>query len=100
MLNNVGSFISTLSCCPSSIDNLFFLINKTLNPGRNTGFQYGLGDINHSDYIGFENLNKILDEAALELLNKETIAIGNSFLLEYGEIENYINQLDEIDLDL
>jgi len=100
MLNNMGSFVSTISCCPNSIDNLFLYISEILNPGRNTNFQYGLGDINQPDYIGFENLNKILDEAALELLRKETIGIGNSFLLEYEDIENYINQLDEIDLNL
>ena len=100
MLNDLGSFLSTISCCPSSIDNLFVSISEKLNPGRNIGFHYGLGDINQPSYIGFENLNKILDEASLELLRKETIGIGNSFLLEHKEIEIHINQLDEIDLDL
>ena len=100
ILNNMGSFVSNILCCPDSIDNLFFRINNILSQDRHHFFQYRIDDIDLQNHEYLEKLSSILDKQSLILLRKETIDIGNHFLIENKDIENYISQLDNLDLDL
>ena len=48
----------------------------------------------------FRKIEYFLDETSLEKLTKETLEIGNEIMNDREEIIKYINQQDDIDIDV
>jgi hypothetical protein len=97
ILDTMGNFESSLSCCPSEIDKLFLSISNILNMDHLGGWCYGLLDINDTEYKDSKLLKLSVDEI---LLHSITVDTGNKLLKIQQELQNYIRQSDEIIFEL
>lgn len=97
ILDTMGNFESSLSCCPSEIDKLFLSISNILNMDHLGGWCYGLLDINDTEYKDSNLLKLSVDEI---LLHNITVDTGNKLLKTQQELQNYIRQSDEIIFEL
>lgn len=108
LLDDKGEIQSGFFCAPKRIESLLGTYIKHLIIGDNKDFTrlgYGRVDVKNvtNKHFKIENFKKIecyLDEISLEKLTKETLEIGNEIINNREEIINYINQQDEIDIDV
>lgn len=108
LLDDKGEIQSGFFCAPRRIENLLGTYIKELIIGDNKNFTrlgYGRVDVKnvtdkHFKIEGFEKIECHLDEVSLEKLTKETLEIGNEIINNREEIINYINQQDDIDIDV
>lgn len=108
LLDDKGEMQSGFFCAPMRIENLLGKYIKEMVIGDNQRFislGYGRVDIsNMSDkHFKIEDFRKIeyfLDETSLEKLTKETLEIGNEIMNDREEIIKYLNQQDDIDIDV
>ncbi|MFT5119846.1 MAG: putative NACHT family NTPase [Psychrobacter glaciei] len=108
LLDDKGEIQSGFFCAPMRIENLLGKYIKEMVIGDNQRFislGYGRVDINnmsdkHFKIEDFRKIEYFLDETSLEKLTKETLEIGNEIMNDREEIIKYINQQDDIDIDV
>lgn len=108
ILDDKGEIKSGFFCTPVRIKKLLESYIRRLTVENDRGFSetsFGRINIKDMDEIDFkiENFKKIeyhLDEVSLGKLTKETLEIGNEIINNREEIINYINQQDDIDIDV
>ena len=82
--------------CPDH--NTFILNWLYVGEIRSVGFS--LANTSGIGYEEFQDIKEVINEGYVESIRKITIEVGDNILKEYSEIEAYIAQSDEIDLDL
>ena len=108
LLDDKGEMQSGFFCAPMRIEDLLGKYIKEMVIGDNQRFiSLGYGRVNISNmsdkHFKIEDFRKIeyfLDETSLEKLTKETLEIGNEIMNDREEIIKYLNQQDDIDIDV
>lgn len=108
LLDDKGEMQSGFFCAPMRIENLLGKYIKEMVIGDNQRFislGYGRVDISnisdkHFKIEDFRKIEYFLDETSLEKLTKETLEIGNEIMNDREEIIKYLNQQDDIDIDV
>ena len=108
LLDDKGEMQSGFFCAPMRIEVLLGKYIKEMVIGDNQRFiSLGYGRVNISNmsdkHFKIEDFRKIeyfLDETSLEKLTKETLEIGNEIINDREEIIKYLNQQDDIDIDV
>ncbi|MBP6496415.1 MAG: NACHT domain-containing protein [Psychrobacter sp.] len=108
LLDDKGEMQSGFFCAPMRIEVLLGKYIKEMVIGDNQRFiSLGYGRVNISNmsdkHFKIEDFRKIeyfLDETSLEKLTKETLEIGNEIMNDREEIIKYLNQQDDIDIDV
>lgn len=108
ILDDKGKITSGSFCIPKILNIILESNVKKLIVGdtkRLTRFAYGRIDLKnmsegHLNTKSFKKIQDTLNSNDLEKLINETIAVGNEIIILRREIEDYINQQDEIDIDV
>ena len=103
ILNNMGRFNSSIMHHPECLNKLFLHIDgliKSIYVGEIRSVGFSLANTSGIGYEEFQDIKEVINEGYVESIRKITIEVGDNILTEYSEIEAYIAQSDEIDLDL
>lgn len=108
ILDDKGKITSGSFCIPKILNRILESNVKNLIVGdtkRLTRFAYGRIDLKNMsegrlNAKSFKKIQDTLNSNDLEKLINETIAVGNEIIILRREIEDYINQQDEIDIDV
>lgn len=108
ILDDKGKITSGSFCIPESLNRILELNAKKLIVGDAKGltrFAYGRIDLKNIsegrfNANSFKKIQDALNSNDLEKLINETITIGNEIIILRRKIEDYINQQDEIDIDV
>lgn len=108
ILDDKGKITSGSFCIPKILNRILESNVKKLIVGdtkRLTRFAYGRIDLKNMsegrlNAKSFKKIQDTLNSNDLEKLINETIAVGNEIIILRREIEDYINQQDEIDIDV
>lgn len=88
---------------PECLNKLFLHIDgliKSIYVGEIRSVGFSLANTSGIGYEEFQDIKEVINEGYVESIRKITIEVGDNILTEYSEIEAYIAQSDEIDLDL
>ena len=88
---------------PECLNKLFLHIDgliKSIYVGEIRSVGFSLANTSDIGYEEFQDIKEVINEGYVESIRKITIEVGDNILTEYSEIEAYIAQSDEIDLDL
>ena len=88
---------------PECLNKLFLHIDgliKSIYVGEIRSVGFSLANTSGIGYEEFQDIKEVINEGYVESIRKITIEVGDNILKEYSEIEAYIAQSDEIDLDL
>ena len=88
---------------PECLNKLFLHIDgliKSIYVGEIRSVGFSLANTSGIGYEEFQDIKEVINEDYVESIRKITIEVGDNILKEYSEIEAYIAQSDEIDLDL
>ena len=88
---------------PACLNKLFLHIDgliKSIYVGEIRSVGFSLANTSDIGYEEFQDIKEVINEGYVESIRKITIEVGDNILTEYSEIEAYIAQSDEIDLDL
>jgi len=108
ILDDNGKIASGSFCIPEILNRILELNVKRLIVGdakRLASFAYGRIDLKNMsegrlNVNSFKKIQDALNSNDLEKLINETIAVGNEIIILQREMEDYINQQDDIDIDV
>ncbi len=96
-------WVCTILHHPEALNKLFIHIDgllKSIYVGRLESVGFSLADTSGIAHKEFQDIKELINEGYAKSLRQTAIEVGSKILTEYREIEAYIAQSDEIDLDL